>query len=293
MIIPASVQDLYVFLALDFSQLEIRMLAEVSGDKLLKQQLNDGRDVHCLVGNLLTGASFDVIKKDKELRKSIKEFHFSLVYGVSKKSMYGHLVGKGVKITPKRAAEYYDRYFEQYTGVAAFMEKMRRFVEAHGYVESIFGFRTDIQMNDEKRGSYWGNRAVNTPIQGAAHQLLLIAMAMLKLKPRTYELLHWNSKILLEVHDALYFRVLLRNLPEAYVVALRLFQEDIKEYVERYFKRVIGVPLLAEAEAGFCMGSMVEYEGEPLAEFLPKWQKKHLEIESRPLEKLLPEIKFG
>src|SRR6185437_8718704 len=167
------------------------------------------------------------------------------------------------------------------------------FVEKHGYVENIFGFCTDIRMGDESRSTYWGNRAINTPIQGAAHFLLLIAMAMLKLRPKTYELLHWNSKILMEVHDALYFRLLLRNLQPAHAVAIKLFQQDISDYVQRYFKRTIGVPLLAEAEAGFCMGSMVEYNGEPLEEFLTKWRTKHLEIESRPLEKLLPELKFG
>lgn len=293
MIIPQSVLNLNVFLALDYSQLEIRFLAEVAGDKLLIRQLNAGRDIHCLVGNTLTGASFETIKKDEALRRSIKGFHFALIYGVSKNSMHGHLVGEGVKITRQQAELYYDRYFERYPGVAAYMEKQRAFADKYGYIETIFGFRSDIHKNDDTRSTFWGNQAINRPIQGAAHTLLLIAMALLKLKPQTYELLHWNSKILMEVHDALYFRVLLRNLSPAFAIALKLFQQDISEYIQWYFKRTIGVPLIAEAKAGFCLGSMVDYKGETPEIFLPKWQEKHLEIESRPLTKLLPKLKFG
>lgn len=288
-----ALKNLYVFVALDYSQLEIRFLAAVSGDKLLKKQLNDGRDIHCLVGHLLTGADFDTIKKDKELRRSIKEFHFSLVYGVSKPSMYGHLIAKGVKITRQRAEQYYDRYFQYYTGVRDFIVNQRTFAEQHGYVETIFGFRSHISKNDESRNTYWGNQAINRPIQGAAHQMLLIAMALLKMKPRTYQLLHWAKSILMEVHDALYFRVRLGDLMEAHAVAQKLFEQDITDYVQRHFKIDLGVPLLAEAEAGFCMGSMVEYTGQPIEAFLAEWRTKHLEIESRPLERLMPELKFG
>ncbi len=293
MIISPKVSNLNVFLALDYSQLEVRILAEASGDKLLIQQLNDGRDIHSIIGNTLTGAKVEDIRKDDVLRAAVKGFVFSLVYGVSKRALYGHLIGEGVKITQQRAEQFYDRFFQRYTGVAAFMDKAQRFVEKYGYSETIFGFKSQIRKVDETRTTFWGNQAINRPIQGAAHQLLLIAMALLKLKPRTYELLHWGSKILMEVHDALYFRIPLYTLPEAYRVALKLFQVDIPAYIEQYFKRTLGVPLVAEAKAGFCMGSMVDYKGEPIEEFLPKWREKHLEIESRPLTKLLPKLKFG
>ncbi len=293
MTISPQVQNLNIFLALDYSQLELRVLAEVSGDKLLIQQLNDGRDIHSLIGNILTGAKVEDIRKDEGLRRSVKGFVFSLVYGVSKNAMHGHLIGEGVKITLQRAEQFYDRFFQRYTGVAAFMIKARQFVEKYGYSETIFGFKSQIRKVDESRTTFWGNQAINRPIQGAAHQLLLIAMALLKLKPRTYELLHWASKILMEVHDALYFRIPLHTLPEAYRVALKLFQVDIPAYIKQYFKRTLGVPLIAEAKAGFCMGSMVDYTGEPIGEFLPKWREKHMEVESRPLTKLLPKLKFG
>ena len=93
----------------------------------------------------------------------------------------------------------------------------------------------------------------------------------------------------MEVHDALYFRVKLRDLVEAHKQLMDLFEHGAYEYAQEEFSLDLQVPLLAEASAGFCMGSMITYEGEPIEEFLSAWRKKQREVESRSWEDLLPE----
>ena len=286
-----SVSDLVVGLAADYSQIELRMLAEMSGDPLLIKQFNakpvPGKpwltDVHCLIGHELTGKDPEVIKKDEDQRRDIKGFNFSLVYGVGKPAIYDHMKaeaaknGQVLKVTKKQAEQFYDRFFGRYERVALFMEESRAITERSGIASTLFGFNREIRDDDE-RGTYWGNQAINTPIQGTAHTLVLIALALLHMKPKTYWLL--RHTIRLEVHDALYWFVKLRHLPEAYNMAIKLLQQDVYDYVLQHFKIRLKVPLVAEAKAGFTLGSMVGYEGEPISEFLPVWRKKYYDVES-------------
>lgn len=293
--VPDELLDLIVFLSLDGSQIEVRMLAEVSGDKLLIEQFRTGRDIHCLVGHMLTGWPEERIKQEKNLRKMVKNMHFGIIFGLGRDALYPYVVAKIrsidgenadlTGITAKRLGKLYDRYFEVYKGVAAFVRRMRKQVETKGYVSTLLGFNREIRKDDDTRTTYWGNQAINTPIQGTAHQFLLIAMALLHLKPKTYNLLQVP---LMEVHDALYFYVKLRDLPVAYRQAMQLFQEGTVAYAKKHFKYTLRVPLLAEGSAGFCMGSTVDYAGEPVEEFLSAWRKKHNEISKRSWKDLLP-----
>lgn len=273
--------NLQVFLSFDYSQIEIRELAELSGDKLLVAQFHSGQDIHCEVGHMLTGWDREKIAKNKEVRRGIKNFHFALVYGVGKDSIYEHLVSKGVKITRQRANQYYDRYFRTYKGVAQYIKDQRQKAERDGYVENLFGFRREIYQQDESRGTYWGNQAINTPVQGTAHHLLLIAIARSWRKHKTYSLL---QKPVMEIHDALYWFTRLRDLPAAYHQGKHLLEDGVVESVARRFKYQLKVPLVAEGSAGFCLGGMVEYRGEPIEEFLAAWRQKHRESDKARLE---------
>jgi DNA polymerase-1 len=296
--------NLDVFLSADGSQIELRSLAELSGDKLLIKQFQEAaldrknplKDVHCQVGHVLTGWPVERIKDEKNLRKMCKNLHFGIVFGIAEEGVYPYVVakirtidGKNADltgITPKRMKSLYRAYFKKYTGVAAFIEKMRAQVESVGYVESQFGFRRDInKTNDFGRKTYWANQAINTPVQSTAHGFVLIALALLEIKPRTYNLL---QRCLMEVHDALYFRVKLRDLSEAYRQLMDLFERGAYEYAQENFHLKLRVPLLAEATAGFCAGSMVDYEGEPAEEFLERWRIKQREVESKRWEDLMP-----
>jgi hypothetical protein len=127
----------------------------------------------------------------------------------------------------------------------------------------------------------------NSPVQGSAHQLMLIAMALLDLRKKTYRVLQTP---LAEVHDAFYFRIKLRDLVEAFEVGKHLLEHGVIEYAARSdtFAYQMQCPLLAEAEVGFTMGSMVEYHGQSLAEFLTTWRELYLKTESEGWAKLLP-----
>ena len=270
------------------------MLAEVSGDPLLIKQFQSGADIHCLVGHMLTGWSVERIKEEKNLRKMVKNMHFGIIYGLGRNNLYPYVVAKIraidgkdadlTGITPTRLAKLYDRYFEVYVGVKKFMNDMRRMAEVKGYVETLFGFRREIKQSDDSRTTYWANQAVNSPIQGTAHQLLLIAMALLHTKPKTYSKLQVP---VMEVHDALDFFVKLRDLPLGYKQVMHLLTTGVTEYAERAFGRKLRVPLLAEGEAGFTLGTMCSYHGEPPEVFLPMWRKKYAEVKAKGWGKLL------
>lgn len=283
--------ELTVFLAADYSQIEIRVLAEVSNDKLLLEQFRSGRDIHCLVGHALTGWPESRIAKDNATRRLVKNMHFAIVYGVSRKSLYEYVLAKVREqdshaadlkgITRKRLEELYDAYFERYEGVARYIRTTRRGAEERGYVENLFGFRRELGMWDDTRTTYWGNQAVNTPIQGCAHQLVLIALAILLRYPRTFWALR---EPVMDVHDALYFFLTTRDLPKGYSQVIRLLQEAVPDYVFKHFKYRLRVPLVAECSAGYRLGTMVEYKGEPVEQFLSAWRREYRQVERRAWE---------
>ncbi len=281
--IHSSLDDLSVFLAFDYSQIEIRELAEVSKDPLLIQQFRSGEDIHCLVGNTLTGWPTEKIKKDHDTRRTIKTFHFAIVYGVGEDSMYTRLKAEGLSVSRSTVHSYFQKYFQRYKGVKRFIDRSRHTAQTKHYAETLFGFRRSIRETDETRGSYWANQAINTPIQGTAHQLVLIALALLDLKPRTYNFL---QKPVMEVHDALFWKVRLRNLKEAFRQGKQLLEKGVVAYAKRGFGIQLQVPLVAEAKAGFCLGSMVDYAGESQTEFLKTWRDCHNKVEKASWEKL-------
>lgn len=285
--------DLDVFLCSDYSGIEVRVLAVAGHDKRLIQQFNSGEDVHALVGQELTGIPAKTIHNDKQVRKKIKGFHFGLAYGLGPENGPLRLQAQGIKITRDEFAGYQRRYFDRYRGVHAYIQKCHHDVEA-GYIETMFGFRRNISREDEKRGTYYKNQAVNTPIQQAAHQLVLCAVAVLHLKQRTYSLL---SRPCMEVHDELAFFVRLRDVMEANKCIRGLMEEDVPKYVEKQLHVKFPVPLVAGVTAGFTRGTLVGYEdedGNPLDipsvdKFLEDWRAKHKKVSETPLEKLIPE----
>jgi len=169
--VPASILDLDVFCVLDYSGIEVRFLAQMSGDELLISQFNDGFDVHSLVGAEMTGWPAEKIKEDEKTRRIVKNIHFGIIYGVSRDGVYPYLLLKGVfdpTAPPKQIArdkqlsmKYYDRYFARYKRVKKLIDKLRADVEVQGYVSTMFGFRRAITDEDSDRKTYSGNQAVN------------------------------------------------------------------------------------------------------------------------------------
>ena len=305
MLIKSSVLDLEVFLAGDGAQIELRALAELTGDEKLVQifrehavdRKNPMKDPHCVEGHLLTGWPVEKIKNDPITRRMTKNTVFGIVYGLGADNVYPYVTAKiravegpdaNLKgITPKRCAKTHRKFFRVHTGVASFHRRMRYQAETEGYVESLFGFRRDIRTDgkDKERSTYWGNQAVNSPVQNTAHMFVLICLALLDMRPEQYPNL---KRCIMEVHDALYFRVKLRHLRAAYHEFMRLFEKDAVAYAEKEcLKHPLRVPILAEAKAGFTMATMVDYEGEPLEEFLDRWREKERKVRSKSWEDLM------
>ncbi len=266
---------LQAFLAFDYSQVEIRVLAEMSGCKKLIEAFQKGLDIHCIVGAALTGWSPERIKDEKAVRKLVKNMHFGLVYGLGKGNLYEYVVAKGARdATRKQVEKFYDAYFEEYWEVRDFIDEQRLKAERDGYVETLFGFRRDLGAWDDERGTYWGNQAVNSPIQGTAHQLLLMGLALLWLKKKRYNLLQTP---VMEIHDALDFYNDVEDVPDAYKQGKHLMEHGVVELVKEWFGYTFKVPLVAEADFGFRLGTMLkDYRGEPMDQALiERWRELH------------------
>jgi len=291
-VISDDILDLTICLQFDMGQCEVRMLAELSGDELLIKQFLSGGDIHSLIGHELTGWSVERIKEEQLVRKLCKNMVFGIIYGVGRNNLQPYIVGKirevdGIdadvsKITVARCNRLYDAFFHKYDGVRRFRDECIAQGD-RGSVKTMFGFEREIRKIDETRQTFWKNQSINTKVQGSAHTLILIALALLHMKPRTYSLLR---KPIMEVHDALYFFIKLRDLPEAFKQGMFLLQEDVIQYAQRQFKLKFHIPFTADSKAGFCLGSLLKYHGEPVEQFLPLWQAKHREVEAKGWDKL-------
>jgi DNA polymerase I len=276
-----------VFLSMDHSQLEIRVLGQMSGDKLLIELLQSGEDIHSAVGHELTGIPIAKIANDRETRTAIKGIHFGIIYGLQPSSLYYTLKiqaeehGESFTMSEAQVTQLYNRYFHKFRTVKRFMDSQIDFADEHGYVRTLFGFEREIsQAGQEGRTTFWKNQAINSPIQGTAHQLIMMSFAILELKKKTYNLL---QDMTMEIHDSLVTFTRLEDLPETYKQGKALLEKDVLEYVKKGWPELEWrVPLKADAKAGFRMGVLVEkYKGEPPEEFVEKWCEKNLEFEKK------------
>lgn len=294
MSLVSKFSDLDIYLGSDHSQLEIRVLAQMSKDPLLIQIIQSGEDLHSSVGHELTGVSIEKIKKNRDVRTAVKGIHFGIIFGLQEESLYYKLLndalerGEQFNLSKEDVAKMYRTYFKRFKGVAEFIEHQHQFAQENAYVETLFGFSREIAIaGDETRNTFWANQAVNSPIQGTAHQLMLIAMAIIGIRPKTYDLLQRPS---MEVHDSLYAFVKLLKLAEAYKQFIQLLEKEVLVYVKKWWPKVDWVvPLKAEAKAGFRLGVMVEYKGETPEEFIEMWCQKNKKFEL----KLKEEMKKG
>jgi len=278
--------DYDVLFGSDHSQLEIRVLAQISQDLRLIEVIRTGDDIHGDVGHILTGKPKKLIKKDRDLRTAIKQTHFGIIFGMTPESVYYKLKtdaaerGEEFNMTMDEVTDLYNAYFENFKGVKRWIASQHKFAEDNGYCSTLFGFIREIAVGgDESRGTYWANQAVNSPVQGSAHTLLLIAMAIIGMKPKTYDLL---QRLCMEIHDALYVYVKVKQLADAYPQFMELMEKHVLKYVEQWWPEVNWVvPLKSEAKAGFRLGVMAEYTGQPVEQWLEEWCEKNLELERK------------
>lgn len=222
-----------VFLAVDYSQIELRLLAHLSGDEHLVRAFNEGEDFHAETAARVFGVPVSEVTPD--LRSRAKAVNFGIVYG---QQAYG--LSQSLHISMAEARDMIDRYYEAYPGVRTFLDNVVARAEQTGYAETMYGRRRHIPelkaKNPQLRG--FGERtAMNHPMQGTAADIIKIAMARVS---RRLEEEGFAAHMILQVHDELDFEC-----PVNEVERLTTMVRDVMEHVVD-----LRVPLIAEASTG-------------------------------------------
>jgi DNA polymerase-1 len=190
----------WVLLAADYSQIELRLLAHLSGDSAFVEAFKAGGDIHRQTAAIIFDVPLEAVTS--EMRARAKTINFATIYGQG-----AHALSKQLKIEHGEAKEFIRRYFERFHGIRQYLDSMVEFARQHGYVTTIFGRRRYIPELRERNFSIraFGERtAANSPIQGSAADLIKMAMIGIDkaLRSSTYQ-----AKMLLQVHDELVFEV--------------------------------------------------------------------------------------
>lgn len=222
-----------VFLAVDYSQIELRLLAHLSGDEHLVRAFNEGEDFHAETAARVFGVPVSEVTPD--LRSRAKAVNFGIVYG---QQAYG--LSQSLHISMAEARGMIDRYYEAYPGVRTFLDNVVARAKQSGYAETMYGRRRHIPelkaKNPQLRG--FGERtAMNHPMQGTAADIIKIAMARVS---RRLEEEGFAAHMILQVHDELDFEC-----PIDEVERLTAMVQDVMEHVVD-----LRVPLIAEASTG-------------------------------------------
>ena len=223
----------HVILSADYSQIELRIMAHMSGDPGLLKAFSEGIDVHRATASEVFGAA--VAEVSSEQRRYAKTINFGLIYGMG---AFG--LASSLGIEQKAARDYIDRYFQRFAGVKRYMDETKISARAKGYVETLFGRRIylpEIMGGNGPRRAGAERQAINAPMQGTAADLIKLAMIAVQ---KALDEEARATKMIMQVHDELVFEV-----PEAEV-------EWAREAVPRIMAGVaaLEVPLLAEVGIG-------------------------------------------
>lgn len=224
----------------DYSQIELRIMAHLSGDANLRQAFHEGADIHRATAAEIFGVPLAEVSPEQ--RRYTKAINFGLIYGMSAFGLAAQL-----NIDRTAAQAYIDRYFARYPGVAQYMQQTRELARAQGYVETVFGRRLwipDINAGGGPRRQGAERAAINAPMQGTAADLVKLAMIRVQ---QWLEREQLGTRLLLQVHDELVLEVPHAELRHVQGTLPRLMTEVAK----------LEVPLLVEVGSG------------------PNWEKAH------------------
>lgn len=227
----------HVLLAVDYSQVELRLAAEMADVKALKQAFKDDVDIHSLTASQVFGVPLDEVASD--LRRQAKAVNFGIIYGIS-----GWGLAKQLDCDPAEAHQFITKYLDVFSEIRDFMEEQKEFARKHEYVETLFGrkcFTPNInnKMGNVRQGAE--RAAINAPLQGTAADIM--KMAMIKM-PSALSAANLNARMLLQVHDELIFEVAEGELEKTSALV-----KDVMENVVN-----LDVPLIAEAGSGKSWG---------------------------------------
>ncbi|MXZ26673.1 MAG: DNA polymerase I [Gammaproteobacteria bacterium] len=187
-----------VLMSADYSQIELRIMAQLSGDEGLRKAFSEDMDVHRATAAEVFDTPPDSVSADQ--RRAAKAINFGLIYGMSP---FG--LARQLGVTRAEAQEYVNHYFTRYPGVQQYMERTRKQAHEQGWVETLFGRRLylpDIRARDFRRRSYAERSAINAPMQGTAADIIKRAMILIDewLQPRRDK-----ARLIMQVHDELVF----------------------------------------------------------------------------------------
>jgi len=223
----------WLILAADYSQIELRVLAHISGDEGLKEAFRSGLDVHTKTAMDVFGVTADQV--DANMRRSAKAVNFGIVYGISDFGLSNNL-----HITRKEAAQFIEQYFEAFKGVRRYMDDIVAKARENGYVTTLLERRRylpEIKASNFNLRSFAERTAMNTPIQGTAADIIKLAMVKMDRELAERRL---RSRMLLQVHDELVFEV-----PED---ELELMKSLVPSVMESALE--LDVPLKADVNYG-------------------------------------------
>ena len=224
----------YKLVAADYSQIELRIMAHLSGDQGLLTAFAEGKDIHKATAAEVFGVELEAVTTD--MRRSAKAINFGLIYGMS---AFG--LAKQLGIGRAEAQKYMDLYFERYPGVLEYMERTRQQAEAQGYVETLFGRRLylpDIKSRNAGLRKAAERAAINAPMQGTAADI--IKRAMIAVDGWIRGITDGSIHMLMQVHDELVFEIREEKLEEY----IALIKEKMSAAAELH------VPLVVEAGTG-------------------------------------------
>ncbi|MGF1693345.1 DNA polymerase I [Photobacterium kagoshimensis] len=224
----------YKVLAVDYSQIELRIMAHLSGDEALLDAFRHGKDIHAATAAEILGLPIESVSTEQ--RRRAKAINFGLIYGMS---AFG--LAKQLGMGRNEAQEYMDVYFERYPGVLEYMESTRNTASEQGFVETLFGRRLhlpDIKSRNGIRRKAAERAAINAPMQGTAADI--IKRAMVLVDEWVQQQPEGQVRLLMQVHDELVFEV-----QEAHL-------ESVTAEVQRLMEAAaqLDVPLVADADSG-------------------------------------------
>ncbi len=223
----------HILLAADYSQIELRIIAALSGDKDMISAFNSGTDIHSATAAKVFNVPLDEVTRDQ--RSKAKMVNFGIIYGIS---AFG--LSQRLNIPRKEAKTIIESYFETYPGVKSYMENSMEYARKHGYVQTIMNrkrYLKDINSGNAIVRGFAERNAINAPIQGSAADIIKIAMINID---AALEKEKFKSKMILQVHDELVFDV--------YKPELDRLQELVKNHMENAVP--FEVPLTVEMDTG-------------------------------------------
>ncbi len=231
--------------AFDYSQVELRLAAILSEDSKLIEIFKNGEDVHAGVASYMFGIPQSEVTK--EMRNKAKVINFGILYGMGVSALQ-----KNLKVDRKEAQEFYNQYFEQFSGLAMYLEETKEFAKVHGYTSTLYGrkrFFDGIKSKLPFIRAQAERMAINAPVQGTSADMIKVAMVRID-EILVKENLKDKVKLVLQIHDEIIFEV----------------EEDMVEHVSKLVPKVMedvlteeqkkGVPILTDCEHGRSWGEM-------------------------------------